>query len=78
MTLKNASVVVQLTPTYTCNVYSTLCFACEYLLPLLEEATNMIRGVPKEIVYMKDELESTKQFRKRHIAEPLKGSILHG
>jgi disease resistance protein RPM1 len=34
----------------------------DHLLPLLTEATNMIRGIPKEIEDMKDEIESIQQF----------------
>ncbi|WJX37528.1 hypothetical protein P8452_25285 [Trifolium repens] len=34
----------------------------DHLLPLLTEATNMIRGIPKEIADMKDEIESIQQF----------------
>lgn len=51
---------------------TALSFACNQLLPiardhvfpLLKEATNMIRGVPKEVADMKDELESMEDFIK--------------
>lgn len=39
-----------------------LSLARDHLLPLLKEVTNMIRGVPKEVADMKNELESIEDF----------------
>ncbi|RHN67295.1 putative P-loop containing nucleoside triphosphate hydrolase, leucine-rich repeat domain, L [Medicago truncatula] len=41
---------------------SLLPLARDHLLPLFKEAFNMIRGNPKEIVELKDELESIEDF----------------
>jgi disease resistance protein RPM1 len=59
---------------------SALCFACEHLLPLLKEATNTIRGVPKEIADMKEELESIEDFINKagRLADAEEDNISHG
>jgi len=41
---------------------AALSCARDHLLPLLKVAFNMIRGVPKEISDLKDELESMEDF----------------
>ncbi|AES70527.1 putative P-loop containing nucleoside triphosphate hydrolase, leucine-rich repeat domain, L [Medicago truncatula] len=45
-----------------CDCNAALACARDHLLPLLKVAFNMIRGVPKEIADLKDELESMEDF----------------